>query len=135
MSSAPTQSTGRTALVVAELLTALLLLLVGIWLILLFLFLASVSGGFSLVVFGAVEIVLGLLSLAALGGLRAGRRSQWVPRLAVVGAAFNAAVIALAAVATVSVTYPGGPVVLLILCNDVIIGELAVLYFLIRPSS
>lgn len=108
MSSAPTQSAGRTTVVVAELLTALLLLLVGIWLILLFIFLAGVTGGVSLVVFGAVELVLGILSLAAVPGLRAGRRPRWVTRLAIVGAAFNAGVIALAAVATVSIAYPRG---------------------------
>ena len=133
MSSAPTLSTGRTTLVVAELVTALLLILVGVWLIVLFV--QGVNGGVSLVVFAAIEIVLGLLSLAAVGGLRAGRRPRWVARLTIVGAAFNAAVIALAAVATISITYPGGPVVLLILCNDVILGELVVFYFLARSSN
>lgn len=133
MSSAPTLSSGRTTLVVAELVTALLLILVGVWLIVLFG--QGVNGGASLVGFAAIEIVLGLLSLAAAAGLRAGRRPGWVARLTIVGAAFNAAVIALAAVATVSITYPGGPVVLLILCNDVILGELVVFYFLARSSS
>lgn len=133
MSSAPTPSTARTTLVIAELVTALLLILVGVWLIVLFG--QGVNGGASLVVFAAIEIVLGLLSLAAVGGLRAGRRPRWVARLTIVGAAFNAAVIALAAVATISITYPGGPVVLLILCNDVVLGELVVFYFLARSSN
>lgn len=133
MSSSPIQSTDRTTLVAAEVLTALLLLLVGIWLIVLF-GLGFVGGGL-LGVFGVVEIVLGLLSLAVVVGLRAGRRPGWVQPLTIVGAAFNAVVIAVAAVATLSVSYPGGAVVLLILVNDVIIGELGVLYFLTRPSS
>ena len=133
MSSAPTLSTGRTTLVVAELVTALLLILVGVWLVVLFG--QGVNGGVSLLVFAAIEIVLGLLSLVGARGLRAGRRPGWVARLTIVGAAFNAAVIALAALATISITYPGGPVVLLILCNDVILGELVVFYFLVRPSN
>ena len=133
MSSGRTPSTGTTTVVIAELVTALLLLLVGVWLVVLFFL--GVNGGVSLVVFAAVEIVLGVLSLVAISGLRAGKSTRWVPRLTIVGAAFNAAVIALAAIATISITYPGGPVVLLILCNDVIIGELAVLYFLTRPAS
>lgn len=132
MSSAPTQSMGRTMLLVAQLLTALLLLLIGIWLVVLFFI--GVNGGVLLVIFAAVEIVLGLLSLAAWAALRS-TRPNWVPRVAIVAAAFNAAVIAFAGIATISVTYPGGPVVLLILCNDVIIGELAVLYLLNRPAS
>ena len=126
-------STGRTTLMVAQLLTALLLLLIGIWLVVLFL--QGVNGGLLLVIFAAVEVVLGLASLAAFAGLRGGGRSSWVARVAIVAAAFNAAVIAFAAIATVSVSYPGGPVVLLILNNDVIIGELAVLYLLNRPAT
>lgn len=140
VSSVRTPATGRTSppiarrsLFVAQLFTGLLMVVVGIWLIVLFE--QGFNGGGTLVVIGAVEIVLGILSLAALPGLQAGRRPGWIRPLSIVGAVFNAAVIVLAAAATLLVTYPGGAVVLLILFNDVIIGELAVLHFLTSPAD
>lgn len=128
-----TRASGSTTLVVAQLIAGLLLVSVGIWLGLLFQ--AGFNGGGILVAFGAVEVALGAMALAALPGLRAGRRPGWVRPLSIVGAVFNAAIIVFAAVATLSVSYPGGAVVLLILCNDVIIGELVVSYFITRPAD
>lgn len=131
--SASIERSGRTTLVVAQLFTGVLLVLAGIWLIVLFQ--SGFNGGAILVAMGAVEIALGVPSLAALAGLRAGRRPGWVRPLSIAGAAFNAAAIVFAAAETLMVQYPGGAVVLLILFNNVIIGELAVLYFLTRPAD
>lgn len=110
-----TRAAGRTALVVAQLFTGLLLALAGIWLIVLFQF--GFNGGVILVAMGAVEIALGVSSLAALPGLRAGRRSGWALPLSIGGAVFNALAVMFAAAATLMVQYPGGAVVLLILLN------------------
>lgn len=122
----------RRSLVVAQLFTGLLMVVAGIWLIVLFQ--QGFNGGGSLVGIGAVEIVLGILSLGALPGLQSGRSPGWTRPLSIAGAVFNAAVIVFAAAATLLVTYPGGAVVLLILVNDVIIGELVVMYFCRGPQ-
>ena len=140
VSSVRTPATERTtppiaerSLFVAQLFTALLMVVVGIWLIVLFQ--RGFNGGGTLVGLAAVEIVLGAISLAALPGLQAGRSPGWIRPLRIVGAVFNAAVIVLSAAGTLMVTYPGGAVVLLILVNDVIIGELVTVYFLPRPAD
>ena len=128
-----TRAAGGTTLVVAQLFTGLLLVATGIWLIVLFQF--GFNGGLILVAMGAVEVALGVSSLAALPGLLAGRRAGWVRPLGIAGAVFNSASIVFAAAATLMVQYPGGAVVLLILLNDVIIGELVVMYFLTRRAD
>ena len=128
-----TRAAGGTALVLAQLFTGLLLTLAGIWLVVLFQF--GFNGGVILVAMGAVEIALGVSSLAAVPGLRTGSRSGWVRPLSIGGAAFNAAAVMFAAAATLMVQYPGGAVVLLILFNDVIIGELVIMYFLTRRAG
>ena len=128
-----TRAKGRTTVVVAQLFTALLLVVAGTWLIVLFE--SGFNGGGLLVALGAVEIALGLASLAAVAGLRSGGRPGWIMPLSVAGALFNLGAIALAAAATLMVQYPGGAVVLLILFNNVIIGELVVMYFMARPAD
>lgn len=136
-SSTPVRSSARaagtTAPSIAQLFTGLLLVSAGIWLIVLFQF--GFNGGVVLVAMGAAEIALGVATLAALPGLWAGRRAGWVRPLSVAGVVFNVAAIMFAAAATLMVQYPGGAVVLLILFNDVIIGEVVAMYFLSRPAD
>ena len=123
-----------SSIVFAEILSAVLLLLGG--LLLLDASYAGLVGGATLFLSGLIGIILSILSFVTASGLRGGKRWSW--RLARVIAAItiilSSGLIAVAATLTGALTYPGLAIVLLIIINDTIIGELAVVYFLMKPE-
>ena len=125
---------GMMSVVVAEVLTAILLLVEGA--VLLDAANNGLTGSGTLVVSGWVAIVWALLSFVAAYGLRDGKKWSWTLAivLSIVAIVLGAGLIALAAVFTGTLTYPGLAIVLLLIVNDTIIAEVAVSYFLTKPD-
>ena len=133
MQTIPSRS-GMMSVVVAEVLTAILLLVEGA--VLLDAANNGLTGSGTLVVLGWVAIVWALLSFVAAYGLRDGKKWSWTLAivLSIVAIVLGAGLIALAAVFTGTLTYPGLAIVVLLIVNDTIIAEVAVSYFLTKPD-
>ena len=122
------------SVVVAEVLTAILLLIEGV--VLLDAANNGLTGSGTLVVTGGIAIIWALLSFVAAYGLRNGKKWSWnlAIVLSIVAIVLSAGLIALAAVFTGALTYPGLAIVVLLIVNDTIIAEVAVSYFLTKPD-
>ena len=133
MQTIPTRS-GMMTVVFAEVLTAILLLIQGS--VLLDAANNGLTGAGTLMVLGGVAIVWALLSFVAAYGLRNGANWSWnlAIVLSIVAIVLSAGLIALAAVFTGALTYPGLAIVVLLIVNDTIIAEVAVSYFLTKPD-
>ena len=125
---------GVRSLALFEVFTAVLLLVIGFLLV--DFAILGFTGGAGLFGFGAVEFFLGLLSLAGTAGLWMGKGWSWILTIvfSAIAMLVNVALLAVAATFTLTVLYPGGPIVLLIIANDIIIAEMAVVYFLSKPN-
>ena len=95
---------------------------------------AGLVGGATLFLSGLIGIVLSILSFVATSGLRGGKRWSWrlARMLAAITIILSSSLIAVAATLTGALTYPGLAIVLLIVINDTIIGEVGVFYFLTK---
>ena len=134
MRSTVSRPEGVRSLALLDAFTALLLVVISVLLV--NFALLGVTGGGALALFGLVEFVLGLLSFAGIGGLWMGKKWAWMSTIVIstVAVLLNATMLALAATLPLTVSFPGGPIVLLILANDIIIAEFAVVYFVSKPS-
>ena len=133
MQTIPSRS-GMMSVVVAEVLTAILLLIEGV--VLLDAANNGLTGSGTLVTSGWIAIIWALLSFVAAYGLRSGKKWSWnlAIVLSIVAIVLSAGLIALAAIFTGTFTYPGLAVVLLLIINDTIIAEVAVSYLLTKPD-
>ncbi|HVH14857.1 MAG TPA: hypothetical protein VNA15_03960 [Candidatus Angelobacter sp.] len=133
MQTIPSRS-GMMSVVFAEVLTAILLLVEG------FLLLDAANNGLTgsgtLVISGGIAFIWALLSFVAAYGLRSGKKWSWnlAIVLSIVAIVLSAGLIALAAVFTGTLTYPGLAIVLLLIVNDTIIAEVAVSYLLTKAD-
>lgn len=134
MRSTISRPEGVRSLALLEAFTALLLVVISVLLV--DFALLGLTGGGVLALFGLVEFVLGLLSFAGIAGLWMGNKWSWVLTIVIstVAMLLNATMLALAATLPLTVLFPGGPIVLLILANDIIIAEFAVVYLVSKPS-
>ena len=134
MQADPSKRSGVMGLVFAEVVSAVLLLLGGF--VQLDASYAGLTGGATLFLSGLIGIILSIVSVVTASGLRGGKRWSWrfSRVIAAITIILSLGLIALAATVTGSFNYPGIAIILLIVINDTIIAELAVVYFMMKPE-